>query len=365
MEQSCSVMLRLLIAALLFAENLKDVNSSPVREASKVLQEDWFITALDYMESYPETLQELLSKNYAMLEGDMLLSTDRNAVERKWPTLKIPYLISPELASRTEDILSAITMVTEHTCLTFNKRTTETNHLVFKIGKGCASYVGLIGGGQPVFVAPQCIIGNIVHEILHALGFHHEHTRTDREQYITILPHNIMKGMQRNFNKQQGNTFNLPYDITSILHYGGGFFSANGLDTIVPVKHMKNMGQRVKLTKLDIERVRHLYKCDATETQTGKESGEVDKAGSGSNAEEEIPNSVIQNVTVSFNSTSRGNQSHVPARGKQEENPTASPQHLASATGGRNNTSQTIAPLQPLDTATGGRNNTSQTTSLN
>ena len=40
-----------------------------------------------------------------------------------------------------------------------------------------------------------------------------------------------------------------------------GFFSANGLDTIVPVKYVENMGQRVKMTKLDIKRVRHLYKC--------------------------------------------------------------------------------------------------------
>nr|XP_019938139.1 PREDICTED: low choriolytic enzyme-like [Paralichthys olivaceus] len=314
MEQSCSVVFSLLLAALVFVENPKDVNSSPVPEASQALQEDWLITALLYMESNPETLQELLSKNYAVLEGDMMLSTDRNAVGHTWPTQKIPYVISLELASRTEDILSAIAMVTEHTCLTFHKRTTETNHLLFKIGKGCASYVGLVGGEQPVFVAPQCIIGNIVHEILHALGFHHEHTRMDREQYITIFPDNIMKGMQRNFNKQQGNTFNLPYDITSIMHYGGGFFSANGQPTIVSIKDIKEMGQRAKMTQLDIQKVRHLYKCDATETQTGKGSGEADKEGSTSNAEEDT-NSMIQDVKVFFNSTSRGNQSIVPAGG--------------------------------------------------
>lgn len=58
----------------------------------------------------------------------------------------------------------------------------------------CASYVGFIGGAQPVLVGPLCFMGNIVHEILHALGFHHEHTRKDRDQYITILSHNIMEG---------------------------------------------------------------------------------------------------------------------------------------------------------------------------
>lgn len=54
--------------------------------------------------------------------------------------------------------------------------------------------MGFIGGEQPLFVGPPCIVGNIVHEVLHALGFHHEHTRKDREQYITVVPNNIMKG---------------------------------------------------------------------------------------------------------------------------------------------------------------------------
>lgn len=58
----------------------------------------------------------------------------------------------------------------------------------------CASFVGLKGGEQPVFVGPQCMVGNTAHEILHALGFHHEHTRMDREQHITVIHSNIMPG---------------------------------------------------------------------------------------------------------------------------------------------------------------------------
>ncbi|XP_010770848.1 low choriolytic enzyme-like [Notothenia coriiceps] len=65
------------------------------------------------------------------------------------------------------------------------------------------------------------MLGNIVHEILHALGFHHEHTRSDRDQYITVLNQNIMEGKERNFNKQSGETFGLEYNAESIMHYGG------------------------------------------------------------------------------------------------------------------------------------------------
>ncbi|XP_074545792.1 zinc metalloproteinase nas-4 isoform X2 [Halichoeres trimaculatus] len=206
-----------------------------------------------------------MTKDYVLSEGDMVLSSDRNAVESIWPTREIPYNISEDLVDRTDEILSAMTMVSEPTCVSFHQRTSETNYLLFKTSKGCASYVGFIGGEQPVFVGPTCVVGNIAHEILHALGFHHEHTRTDREEYITVLTHNIMQGMENNFQMRDGETFGLPYDITSILHYGSGFFSANGQPTIVPNADVEEMGQRVRLTKTDIQKVQCLYSCGLPE----------------------------------------------------------------------------------------------------
>ncbi|XP_029921662.1 low choriolytic enzyme isoform X2 [Myripristis murdjan] len=192
----------------------------------------------------------------------------RNVVGATWPGVDIPYLISPEIESRRDDILSAMVMLSEHTCLSFHSRTNEPDYLHFINSQGCASYVGFIGGVQPVFVAPACRVGNICHEILHALGFHHEHTRADRGQYISILYQNIMKGKKRNFQVQNGNTFNLSYDLTSILHYGRHFFSVNNLPTIMSKKNEKAMGQRTYMSKLDIQRVRILYNCDAKENQT-------------------------------------------------------------------------------------------------
>ena len=58
----------------------------------------------------------------------------------------------------------------------------------------CASYVGYQGGEQMLYVGPLCNIGNVAHEILHALGFHHEHTRLDRDNHVKILVDNIQTG---------------------------------------------------------------------------------------------------------------------------------------------------------------------------
>lgn len=58
----------------------------------------------------------------------------------------------------------------------------------------CASYVGCQGGEQPVYFSQSCTIGNLCHEILHALGLHHEHTRVDRDEHITVVWESILQG---------------------------------------------------------------------------------------------------------------------------------------------------------------------------
>ena len=70
-----------------------------------------------------------------------------------------------------------------------------------------------------------------VHELLHTLGFVHEHTRPDRDKFISINSDNIEPGKEMNFEKRtQGSSDffkkgsvdskNTPYDVFSLLHYG-------------------------------------------------------------------------------------------------------------------------------------------------
>ncbi|XP_049593675.1 astacin-like metalloendopeptidase isoform X1 [Syngnathus scovelli] len=221
---------------------------------------DLVAKALEYTENNPETLAGLMDD--AVAEGDMLLPDYRNAANRPWPSRHIPYRIDYELGYRSNDIDAALKMVTFHTCLSFHQRTSEADYLFFKSGFGCASYVGFMGGKQEVHVGATCKVGNIVHEVLHALGFFHEHTRLDRGKYINILSGNIMQGHHKNFEIQPGETFQLPYDLPSIMHYGSNFFSANGQPTIVAKVRDDNMGQRVAMTHTDVQRVRLLYNCD-------------------------------------------------------------------------------------------------------
>lgn len=65
----------------------------------------------------------------------------------------------------------------------------------------CSSYVGRIGGRQTISIGNSdgsitCKHGNIVHEIAHALGFFHEHSRPDRDEYVSVLWDNVEDGEQ-------------------------------------------------------------------------------------------------------------------------------------------------------------------------
>ena len=64
----------------------------------------------------------------------------------------------------------------------------------------------------------------ILHEFIHAWGFHHEHTRPDRDKYVKVHKQNIVEWWWINFEKQgnstwNSSTFGVPYDGNSIMHY--------------------------------------------------------------------------------------------------------------------------------------------------
>lgn len=178
----------------------------------------------------------------------------------RWPSGVVPYVIPSGFPSPSR-ITSAISHIEANTDVDFVVRTTQTNYVEFRTSTGCSSNVGRIGGRQYVNLASGCSTGNTIHELLHALGMFHEHTRCDRDTYVTINTANIQSGYANNFTKQCTNATDYSsYAEGSIMHYGSTAFSSNGLPTIVSKRGLTSqMGQRSGMNSTDISTINTLY----------------------------------------------------------------------------------------------------------
>lgn len=139
-------------------------------------------------------------------------------------------------------ILGAMQEYHNKTCIRFRPYTkNDTNWIEIKSDQnGCWSSVGMQMEGQVINLhSPKCIRhGVVVHELLHALGFYHQQSSADRDDFVIIHWENIRAGRERNFNKYNTTTvtdYNITYDYESVMHYSAKAFSKNGNITIQPL----------------------------------------------------------------------------------------------------------------------------------
>ena len=58
------------------------------------------------------------------------------------------------------------------------------------------SFVGRQEGRQNISIGPKCEQkGVVMHEIFHALGRWHEHSRADRNEYVRVNLNNVLPGL--------------------------------------------------------------------------------------------------------------------------------------------------------------------------
>lgn len=213
-------------------------------------------------------------------------------LSRLWQDGVIPYQIQSNFTAHQKAIfVSAMRHWENYTCITFVERTTEPDFIVFTQRPcGCCSFVGReLRGAQAISIGKNCDkFGIVVHELGHVIGFWHEHTRPDRDNYIQILSENIKENHDNNFAKMtltEINSLGEEYDFSSIMHYARNTFSkSSDLDTLVPktlTADIPEIGQRQRLSVGDIIQTNKLYKCPSCGATHQESSGTISFNASG------------------------------------------------------------------------------------
>ncbi|XP_039630813.1 astacin-like metalloendopeptidase [Polypterus senegalus] len=217
-----------------------------------------------------------ISGGHIIRYGDVADSLMRNAMICPgdgcfWPKASdgfvyVPFTVSPVYSpSEVRAIQRAIADIANSTCVRLVPRTTEVDYLSFQSLDGCWSYFGMTGGKQAVSLkSPTCLLkGVVIHEIIHALGFYHEHNRSDRDKYVNVIWSNVQPGQEDQFSILQTNNLNTKYDYGSIMHYGRYNFAINpSMPTLEPIPNPSvSIGQLSEMSATDILKINRLYGC--------------------------------------------------------------------------------------------------------
>ncbi|KYG67166.1 hypothetical protein AZI86_09150 [Bdellovibrio bacteriovorus] len=208
----------------------------------------------------------------AVVDGDIVLGEagpgqigagiSRASQLQLWPGGRIPFFIQGDLKN-PERVITALGLFVD-SGLQFTPYRDEEDILVFQTAEsGCKSYLGKVGGKQPIWIGPNCGVTEIAHEIMHAVGFIHEQNRSDRDKYVRVLWDNIMDSAKGNFELFPAELMTAsgtaPFDFESIMIYQPSAFSRNNQTTLEPLLNGAVISPSRNLSPSDQARIRRAY----------------------------------------------------------------------------------------------------------
>jgi len=171
----------------------------------------------------------------------------------RWSGGKVPFFFQVSVSNSDRVMIRHMMRQIEgKTCIRFKEKNSENpppgHHLEIKVlGNSSCVQQGIPRFSAAVYAEPptmQKVIlyssykladktecwgkarGGLLHEIMHMFGVMHTQMRADRDKYITIYKNNVQSFYRREYDIcKECNDHGVPYDCSSIMHYGAETFS--------------------------------------------------------------------------------------------------------------------------------------------
>ncbi|RLA64823.1 MAG: hypothetical protein DRQ89_03110, partial [Epsilonproteobacteria bacterium] len=138
-----------------------------------------------------------INGKYVIYQGDILISDKETFYKegrdkkpltvgrpKLWPGGEVPYVVEDGLHNQKE-VAEAIDYLNRNTDIKFMPRKDEKGYVEFKQGESnCYASLGYKEQKRQVVLEKGCGKKEILHELMHILGFFHEQCREDRDNYL-------------------------------------------------------------------------------------------------------------------------------------------------------------------------------------
>ncbi len=173
-------------------------------------------------------------EGFRLVHGDILMpiGVEQGTWDADlWPNGIVPYRFDANVSqSERQSMLGAMALWEEAANVDFILRTNQTAFVHIRDSSGDQnprnnSAIGRVGSQQTINITSWGNQFIQAHELAHTLGYFHEQSRPDRNNFVQIEANNIRSGAEGNFDLENGAGAYGPYDFDSVMHYGQCFFS--------------------------------------------------------------------------------------------------------------------------------------------
>nr|CAD2177534.1 unnamed protein product [Meloidogyne enterolobii] len=174
-----------------------------------------------------------------------------------------------------ETIELGLKFISDKTCITFEKidRNSKDKYILFDADPDCGTMLGANGYDGAEHVIDLSVdgcpdVGTVSHEVMHALGIHHEMERADRDNFVWINYLAISEDFKNQYHRQKTSVqHGQSYDFGSVMHYDPMGYNENII--ALSRDYQQTMGQRVDISFKDAKLLNRIY-CTSSYPHNGK-----------------------------------------------------------------------------------------------
>jgi Astacin (Peptidase family M12A)/IPT/TIG domain len=193
------------------------------------------------------------------------IGTDGNYTGNRWTSGRVPFVYAANVTPAMQAAMALAMQELQNIAnVTFVPRTNEADYVSIRDSVFNGGPIGRIGGIQALNVYNWNVRFEMVHALMHVLGYWHEHQRPDRDQYVQVQTANVDPTQATDFEiVPTGNVFARPYDFDSVMHFAATQGGLNGATTLVVLppngSQQSAIGQRTHISTGDRDALRLIY----------------------------------------------------------------------------------------------------------